>query len=88
MSSEILALAEILASHYKEVEAKDKRIAELEKELKLKLVIHHNYKAYELEQQAKGIESVINNGDYVSNNWLRYEVIQLRNQSKELKGQG
>ena len=30
MSSEMLALAEILASHYKEVEAKDKRIAELE----------------------------------------------------------
>ncbi len=33
MSSEMLALAEILASHYKEVEAKDKRIAELEKAL-------------------------------------------------------
>ena len=41
--------------------------------------------AHNLEQQAKGVESVIQTGDYVSNDWLREVVLDLRNQAKALK---
>tara|TARA_R110000744_G_scaffold55482_4_gene117283 strand:- start:480 stop:923 length:444 start_codon:yes stop_codon:yes gene_type:complete len=41
--------------------------------------------AHNLEQKIKGIESVIQTGDYVSNKWLREEVENLRNQAKALK---
>ena len=36
----------------------------------------------DLKQQAKGAESVIQTGDYVSNDWLREEVANLREQAK------
>jgi hypothetical protein len=41
--------------------------------------------AHNLEQKIKGIESIIQTGDYVSNKWLREEVENLRSEAKALK---
>lgn len=66
-----------------------KKNAELEKSVS---VLHkqietmlYNQPIRDLEQQAKGIESAIDPGDYVSNDWLLEEVILLREQAEQLK---
>ena len=81
----MLALAEILASHYKEAEAKDKRIAELEKERDIR----------DLEQRADAVEDFVKVYEchkfgahavfYAHGNGVAKE---LRNQAKALGEQG
>ena len=56
MSSEMSALAELLASHYEEIEAKDKRIAELEARISkaMNFIILVDDDDYDVIQALKG----------------------------------